>query len=154
MEWGQIRETCLPQVLYSRSSNVLAPSLQRIAGESSQIETHAQAPASSSLELVTRFVLGDWGRRAINKKEPFIIHILRGFVCGSTSQNSVHVARIQLELSSESIIHQALWHRPITPVTREAEKDLSQLRLQSEFKVSLGNLVRSCFKIKRAEIVV
>lgn len=39
-----------------------------------QIQT--QAPASASLELVARFVLGDWGRRAINEKEPSIIHIL------------------------------------------------------------------------------
>lgn len=97
-------------------------------------------------DWLLRFVLRDWGRWAINTKEPFIIHTLRGFVCGSSSQNSWHGTRVQLELmTSERITHQAWWHRPITPETREAEKEL---------RVSLGYRVSSRSARELSEILL
>lgn len=47
--------------------------------------------------------------------------------------------------------NQTSWHRPVIPATLESEAALvnqDQPRIQSEFKTSLGNLVRPYLKIK------
>lgn len=78
MVWGPAGENCLLQVACHQSSNVVAPSLSSgLMASLTQMQTHARAPASTSLELVARFVLGDWGGGwAINKMEPLIIQTL------------------------------------------------------------------------------